>query len=212
MRTRPDIINHLTDEKFTEFENYLQSTGTGISMIIEGCRYTDNFKINTARSLRFFYKFAQIRSFIKFVDPEVFKENLALVGDLNKLTPTFEFLIKNENVNDEILNILTREALINFGKASIRTFTYNAMKEMIKYNINAFKVAVNKDLRQIFGESRARELINCLVRLDQYGFKNSEIFNMLMNSDNKTLVNSLFPEMVQYTNNVINTAVNESQF
>lgn len=212
LKTRPDIINHLSDAKFTEFENYLKNTGTSVSMILDVLPSNTSFKINTVRSLKFFYSFAQIRSFIRFVDADLFKENISLVGDLNKLTPTFEFLIKNENVNDDILNILTRETLTNFGKANIRTFTFNAMKEMIKYNINAFKVAIDKDLIKIFGELRARDLINSLVKLDQYGFKNSEIFNSLMNSVNKPLVSSLFPEVSSLNNVIINNVINESNF
>jgi hypothetical protein len=118
-------------------------------------------------------------------------------------------LIRHEGVNDEVLSILTKEALKNFGKASIRTFTFNAMKEMVKYNINAFKAAINVDLVATFGDARARELISRLVQQDQYGFKNSELYNSLLASVNRNLVINLFPEVNQLNNNVINTNVSD---
>jgi len=206
---KPEVISRLRDDKFNEFMDWLRGSGASMSSILETIRQRDDFEINDVRTLKFFYTTCQIRSFIKYVNPTLFKENLDKVGDWGKLTPTFEFLIKNENVNDEILYTLTREALVNFGKSSIKTFTFNAMREMIKYNINALKAAVSKNLVSLLGEARARDLIQRAIQQDQYGFKNSELYNALMDSPNRDLVVNCFPQVNTLDNRVVDRTVNE---
>ena len=131
-----------------------------------------------------------------------------MIGQRNGLTKSFEYLLKNPGINDEVLNMLTHKALTNFGSSQIKTFSYNAMLEMIKYNINAFKVAINKNLVDIFGIDRAINLIQAVIKVDMYSFRNSEIHNLLMNSINAPLVNRVLPEISNTSNSILDLSVN----
>lgn len=209
LNENPNIIKCIKDSKFNEFCEYIQNHSYDLSSFLRKAKNDESFTIDDERTLRFFLKYSNVDIYVGKLNPSTFKSQMALIGEYNRLTPIFEYLIKHEGVNDEVLGILTKEALKNFGKASIRTFTYNAMKEMVKYNINAFKAAVNVDLVATFGENRAKDLINRVVQQDQYGFKNSELYNALLNSSNRNLVIYYFPEVNQLTNTIIDTNVNE---
>jgi hypothetical protein len=209
LNENPHILKHIREAKFNEFCEYIQNHGCNLSPFLHRVKNDSTFTIDDERTLKFFLKYSSVETYIAKLNPSTFKSQMALVGEYNRLTPIFEYLIRHEGVNDEVLSILTKEALKNFGKASIRTFTFNAMKEMVKYNINAFKAAINVDLAATFGDARARELISRLVQQDQYGFKNSELYNSLLASVNRNLVINLFPEVNQLNNNVINTNVSD---
>ena len=209
LNENPHILKHIREAKFNEFCEYIQNHSCNLSSFLRKAKNDSTFTIDDERTLKFFLKYSSVETYIAKLNPSTFKSQMALVGEYNRLTPIFEYLIRHEGVNDEVLSILTKEALKNFGKASIRTFTFNAMKEMVKYNINAFKAAINVDLVATFGDARARELISRLVQQDQYGFKNSELYNSLLASVNRNLVINLFPEVNQLNNNVINTNVSD---
>ena len=84
-------------------------------------------------------------------------------------------------------------ALNNFGKSSIRTFTYNAMMELVKYQILAFKKAVSKDLTELFGHEKAYKLVSHVIQVSPTEFSTSEIYNDLMNSPNRNLLLETMP-------------------
>ena len=170
----------------------------------------NDVKITSPSALKFLMSSRYLKSFIQLVDVETFNNNIELIGEYNNLTPTFEHLLKNPGVNDSVLVLLTNKALTKFGHSSIKTFTYNAMLEMIKYNPRAFKVAVNKDLVATFGYDRAANLIRSLANVTMWSFKNSELYKDLLQSPNRQLVEDLFTEYNFQTNNILNTLIDTS--
>lgn len=203
---RPKAINYITEERLEEIKNkgYIDYDKLIRNLIV------NDVKITSPSALKFLMSGRYLKSFIQLVDVETFNNNIELIGEYNNLTPTFEYLLKNPGVNDSVLVLLTNKALTMFGHSSIKTFTYNAMLEMIKYNPRAFKVAVNKDLVATFGYDRAANLIRSLANVAMWSFKNSELYKDLLQSPNHQLVEDLFPEYNFQTNNILNTLIDTS--
>ena len=197
---RPQSINYIPEEKLLSLRN---NSNFNPDILIRNLK-VNNVKLTSKGALSLLLTMRNIKNFIELIDVETYKDNIELIGQYNSLTPSFEFLLKNPGVNDSVLILLTNQALTNFGHSSIKTFTYNAMLEMMKYNTNAFKVAVNKDLTSMFGRERARNLITNLIDTDRYGFKNSELYNMLLTSPNAELTKECIPEPNFLSNNILN--------
>ena len=204
---RPTILNNLSPEIFEVLHNEISRCNFSITSVIRNMKI-NNIKITSDVALDYLCRWTNICNIIELIDVNVYKRNIQMLGQRNCLTKSFEYLLKNPGVNDEVLNMLTHLALTKFGSSQIKTFSYNAMLEMIKYNINAFKVAVNKNLVEIFGMDRAMTLIQAVIRVDMYSFRNSEIHNMLMNSVNAPIVNTLLPRLSNISNSVLNMSVN----
>ena len=191
---KPIILNTLPDKIYNEMINYMSNNDVTFKTSLFAKNLKDNdVKLTSKTALEFCLKNCSIQSFIRFIDADLFKNNLDMVGNYNKLTPTFEFLIKNSGCNDEILKVLMNAALNNFGKSSIRTFTYNAMMELVKYQILAFKKAVSKDLTELFGHEKAYKLVSHVIQVSPTEFSTSEIYNDLMNSPNRNLLLETMP-------------------
>lgn len=193
LNSRPEIINVISANSFDNMYETLRNGCTpnfSINNLVRTLKI-NGIKLKSISAIEFLLRTQSISSFIELINANIFKDNIELFGRHNALTKSFEFLLKNPGVNDEVLNVLVEKALTKFGHSSIKTFSYNAMFEMIKYNVNAFKVAVNKNLIEIFGYERASSLINAVINIDKYGFRNSEIYNLLMQSPNAALVESL---------------------
>jgi len=212
---KPFLINTLPENVFVKFLSNLGSLSDteryeSINKLFE--RFdAENIKVTSSHGLKFIIKSCNVGNWIRFVDTETFRNNLTLIGELNQLTNVFRYLISHENVNDGVLALLTSEAVEHFGQANIRTFTYNAMMEIIKYEVKAFKIAASKNLTTIFGEDKARALIKAVIDTDTYGFRNSEIYNILMASPNKYIVDYVLPPVQKNENltvsNVVTTAL-----
>lgn len=207
IHARPIILNNLSPEVFEALNDEISRGNFGISSIIRDMKI-NNIKITSDVVLDYFCRWTSITNFIDLIDVNTYKRNISMIGQRNGLTKSFEYLLKNPGINDEVLNMLTHKALTNFGSSQIKTFSYNAMLEMIKYNINAFKVAINKNLIDIFGIDRAINLIQAVIKVDMYSFRNSEIHNLLMNSINAPLVNRVLPEISNTSNSILDLSVN----
>lgn len=208
INTRSEVLNHLSANTFNKLYDASRNMVIGINIdnVIRNLK-SKNIKITSSEAIKFLMSYSRITNFITLIDAETFKNNIALIGQHNGLTPTFEYLLRNPGVNDEVLNVLINQALTKFGHSSIKTFSYNAMLEMIKYNINAFKVATRINLKEVFGYERARNLVYNVINTDRYGFRNTNLYTMLINSENESLVRELIQEPNYQTNDVLNTTL-----
>ena len=191
---KPSILNTLPDKKYQDMMEYMNNhscnfSSTGFARNLK----EQGVKLTSKNALDFCLKKMSIQTFIGAVDKDTFKENIALVGKYNKLTPCFEYLIKNNGTNDEVLKVLMRAALKDFGKESIRTFTLNAMMELVKYQINAFEKAASKDLTEIFGHDKALNLIKHVASIDPSTFTSTNVYNILLDSPNRNLLLEVLP-------------------
>ena len=205
LRNRPEAINHLPAESLDMLHSsYMTFSISALfnDMRRQGIKFTSDVAID------YMLRATHLSNFIDLIDVNAFKRNMELFGQRNMLTPTFEHLLKNPNVNDEVLQFMINSVLTKFGHSSIKTFTYNAMLEMIKYNPNAFKVATNKNLAELFGEERARTLIARVMDYLRYSFVSSEIYTSLMSSPNAEITKSLLTSSTMRLNT--NTILNES--
>ena len=211
MIQKPFLINTLPEKVFDKFLDNLKSISETERFASLNKLFAkideENIKITSSFGLKFIMKSCTVDKWIRFVDTETFKNNLTLIGEMNQLTNVFKYLISHENVNDGVLALLTSEAIEHFGQANIRTFTYNAMSEIIKYEVKAFKIAASKNLSSLFGEDKARALIKAVISTDSYGFRNSEIYNILMSSPNKYIVDYVLPPVQKNENVAVSNVV-----
>lgn len=203
---RPNTINHLPAESF---EALRQASVTFSTSTLLNTMRINNVKLKSENAINYMSSMAHLQSFIDLIDIDTFKENMAMFGQRNMLTPTFEHLMRNPGVNDEVLKFMIDCVTKKFGQSNIKTFTYNAMLEMIKYNPNIFKVAINKNLYELFGYEKAQTLIHRLIECMKYSFIHSDIYKLLLDSPNADLTKntlSLTSFNIQY-NNILNESI-----
>lgn len=192
LMNNPEMINHINDETFDFISHNVCASSTFsiskfISVMVE-----KNIKIASDIALYRMMNWTNISNLLPIIDVNTFDRNIAMIGSRNQLTPTFEYLMKHEDVNPQILSLLINIILTKFGKSSVKTFTYNGMLELIKYSVNAFIVATKLNLTEVFGESRAETLLKSVACQLKYEFKSSKIYSLLLDSPNAELVNRLF--------------------
>ncbi len=181
----PEILNHLKDDVLDKFlSNYTFSPRTLLDSMSD-----NKFVIKNINVLGQLLNHFNITNLSKFINLDLVKNNMDYLGQRNSLTPLFKHLLANPQYNDEVLKFMMKQAIENFGLSSIRTFTYNAMVEMIKYNPEVFKIASSKNLVELFGQAKAGELLLTYLRkINKNGIDNLDLYNLLM-KNNADLLN-----------------------
>lgn len=181
----PEILNHLKDDVLDKFlSNYTFSPRTLLDSMSD-----NKFVIKNLNVLGQLLNHFNITNLSKFITLDLVKNNMDYLGQRNSLTPLFKHLLANPQYNDEVLKFMMKQAIENFGLSSIRTFTYNAMIEMIKYNPEVFKIASSKNLVELFGQAKAVELLLTYLRkINKNGIDNLDLYNLLM-KNNADLLN-----------------------
>lgn len=181
----PEILNHLKDDVLDKFlSNYTFSPRTLLDSMSD-----NKFVIKNINVLGQLLNHFNITNLSKFITLDLVKNNMDYLGQRNSLTPLFKHLLANPQYNDEVLKFMMKQAIENFGLSSIRTFTYNAMVEMIKYNPEVFKIASSKNLVELFGQAKAGELLLTYLRkINKNGIDNLDLYNLLM-KNNADLLN-----------------------
>ena len=181
----PEILNHLKDDVLDKFlSNYTFSPRTLLDSMSD-----NKFIIKNINVLGQLLNHFNITNLSKFINLDLVKNNMDYLGQRNSLTPLFKHLLANPQYNDEVLKFMMKQAIENFGLSSIRTFTYNAMVEMIKYNPEVFKIASSKNLVELFGQAKASELLLTYLRkINKNGIDNLDLYNLLM-KNNADLLN-----------------------
>ena len=181
----PEILNHLKDDVLDKFlSNYTFSPRTLLDSMSD-----NKFVIKNLNVLGQLLNHFNITNLSKFITLDLVKNNMDYLGQRNSLTPLFKHLLANPQYNDEVLKFMMKQAIENFGLSSIRTFTYNAMVEMIKYNPEVFKIASSKNLVELFGQAKAGELLLTYLRkINKNGIDNLDLYNLLM-KNNADLLN-----------------------
>lgn len=181
----PEILNHLKDDVLDKFLfNYTFSPQTLLDSMSD-----NKFVIKNINVLGQLLNHFNITNLSKFITLDLVKNNMDYLGQRNSLTPLFKHLLANPQYNDEVLKFMMKQAIENFGLSSIRTFTYNAMVEMIKYNPEVFKIASSKNLVELFGQAKAGELLLTYLRkINKNGIDNLDLYNLLM-KNNADLLN-----------------------
>ena len=181
----PEILNHLKDDVLDKFlSNYTFSPRTLLDSMSD-----NKFVIKNINVLGQLLNHFNITNLSKFINLDLVKNNMDYLGQRNSLTPLFKHLLANPQYNDEVLKFMMKQAIENFGLSSIRTFTYNAMVEMIKYNPEVFKIASSKNLVELFGQAKASELLLTYLRkINKNGIDNLDLYNLLM-KNNADLLN-----------------------
>lgn len=182
---KPDILNYLKDDVLN---NLLSSYTFSPHALIKSMN-DNKFVIKNINVLGQLLNHFNIPSLAKFITLDLIKNNMDYLGQRNSLTPLFKHLLANPQYNDEVLKFMMKQAIENFGLSSIRTFTYNAMIEMIQYNPEVFKIASSKNLVELFGQSKAGELLLTYLRkINKNGIDNLDLYNLLM-KNNADLLN-----------------------
>ena len=210
--TSPTFLNHLSERSLQSYSSEIDSLKTNDTFKKNLLESLEKNKVNITNENVIFNFFKPIYNcngqkdygYMKFVSIDTFKEKelAKKFGNLHRLTSLFEYLLQTPNVNDEVLDYLVNLSIKDFGESYIRTFTYNAMMEMLKTNIKIIKTVVDKDWESTIGRQRAINIISYIVDTAKYDLKSLGIFDAFVNSPNK----DLFLQYIGYNNNIISTS------
>ena len=148
------------------------------------------YKLDRMCELTFFRQLGRLKNVIKKIDPTFVLDHLKEIeeDDDNNLSSIFNYLISYDDVNVPLLKALTKLAIKYFGQSPVQNFTYNAMYEIVYYNLNAFKYAATVDIEATYGWRKAWDLVKKLVAEHEHTILKSDIYKKMLAGPNSSLI------------------------